>query len=112
MRRDRVAAMTTWGDRQSDDWIVSGPAKAGAANLYEPAHGPAYQADHEWARKIETDLDTVLSELDRDIDAATPSGIYYCGCGTCLVREVLAFTIPRVLAAVRDGLVTIEGEGK
>ena len=76
--------------------------------------------DGAWAEEVEQGLDDYLvmladyamGGLDADDEAAfeTESGLPYCGCSTCEVREILAFVIPRVLQGQREGLVSLVSE--
>lgn len=63
--------------------------------------------DMDWMLSLEhslTDYIDVLSEIDPDGDDDVPtlSGLPYCGCSTCFVREVMTLLVPAVVKGVAD----------
>lgn len=53
--------------------------------------------------RLQEDLAASLYDDDDDFDFETPSGYPYCGCDTCLTRELLVVIVPMVANAVEAG---------
>jgi hypothetical protein len=80
--------------------------------------------DQDWASDLQQGLDEYMMRLYDAIyegteedyiqegDAAdnTESGIYFCGCSTCIVRENLAYATPRIIDGYLTGKVDIVRE--
>lgn len=73
--------------------------------------GPYFiESEESFAVEIETDLGAYLDALAASLDdeaIETMSGVPYCGCDVCLVREILAFVVPRTLHAQQLGRVEL-----
>jgi tRNA G10 N-methylase Trm11 len=76
--------------------------------------------DEAWAKKLEEDFETYMSECMEFADAdeseldenfETVSGEPYCGCSTCYSREVIMFLMPRIIDAYKAGILTEEDNG-
>lgn len=76
-----------------------------------------FTADAEWAERLDrnvnetigrlmdsVDLDPESPEADQDALEA-PSGEPFCGCETCVTREIIVLTIAATLDGFREGLV-------
>lgn len=78
---------------------------------FTPTNGPAFLASNAWGAELELDLGKLVerleNELGTEIQRPTPSGMTYCGCLDCVIRELLFLIVPRVLTAQREGLVEL-----
>ena len=74
--------------------------------------------DTVWAQELEKGLEEymlglweALDEEDNDEDSEGPvtlSGEPFCGCETCVTREMLWFSTPIILQGQKDGAVELE----
>lgn len=59
--------------------------------------------DTEWAENLQKGLEEYMFSLYENLDNGeeedieTESFIAFCGCGTCEVREILAYVTPRII---------------
>lgn len=76
--------------------------------------------DTDWASQVQQDLTQYINELTESIDTEyendddipeTITGAPYCGCETCHYREILAFTIPKIIQGYKEGKVDLTVEG-
>lgn len=72
--------------------------------------------DPDWASKLQQELTEYIDELQESIDIEyendedcpeTITGAPYCGCHTCYYREILAFTIPKIIEGYKTGKVEL-----
>lgn len=68
--------------------------------------------DSEWAEELEQGLEeymeSLYESLDSDEDYETLSGQPFCGCGTCVTREMLWYATPIIMQGQTDGAVELE----
>lgn len=74
-----------------------------------------FTADAEWAEKLDRNVNDTIGHLMDLVDGEedgiseggieTPSGEPFCGCETCVTREIIVLTIAATLDGVREGLV-------
>lgn len=72
--------------------------------------------DTDWASKLQKDLSQYIDELTESIDTEyqndddipeTVTGAPYCGCDTCHYREILAYTIPKIIQGYKEGKIEL-----
>jgi hypothetical protein len=75
---------------------------------------PAYEIlDDNWASDLQHGLEEYIDALMESLDSSeddeieTETGIVFCGCNVCLWREVLAYTVPRLLEAESLGKIKL-----
>jgi hypothetical protein len=73
--------------------------------------------DTEWAQELEQGLEEYMQGLYEALDAenndegegpVTLSGQPFCGCETCITREMLWYATPIILQGQKDGAVELE----
>jgi len=74
--------------------------------------------DTEWAQELEQGLEEYMDGLYDALDAensgedsvgpVTLSGQPFCGCETCITREMLWYSTPIILQGQKDGAVELE----
>ena len=78
------------------------------------------RVDGTFAEEMEREVNNMLDALfeatdseDMDLDdfPETPSGAPFCGCQTCVVREVMVMTTELTARGVREGLIEQIGNG-
>ena len=72
----------------------------------------------EWAQELEQGLEEYMATLYEALDAenndedsqgpVTLSGQPFCGCETCITREMLWYATPIILQGHKDGAVELE----
>ena len=78
--------------------------------------------DESWATAIQNGLETYMISLYEAVDAEdidspeanieTESGHPFCGCGTCEGREILSYTVPRVIEGYLNGSIAFFRDGE
>lgn len=78
--------------------------------------------DESWASAIQNGLESYMMSLYESVDAEdinspeanikTESGQPFCGCGTCEGREILSYTVPRVIDGYLSGSVAFYRNGE
>lgn len=65
-----------------------------------------------WAEELEQGLDDYMNglfdSLDNEEDVPTLSGQPFCGCSTCVTREMLFYATPVIMEGQNSGAVTLE----
>lgn len=68
--------------------------------------------DSQWLYRLTQELDQYMFQLEDNFfspekDLLTITGLEFCGCPECYMREQLAFMIPRIIDAYVEGTIRI-----
>jgi hypothetical protein len=79
-------------------------------------HEMDLEYDDAWAKRMQETVEDIMGVLDWvaedgeefvGYEVTTPSGYLYCGCPTCVLREVLFTATALVVQGVKDGKVRL-----